>query len=64
MNELWRRLITDESGQDLIEYALLTTFIGIVCLATWDLVRGAINTTYLSWNTSMNSAWETPDPIP
>ena len=64
MNDFWRRLIADESGQDLIEYAMLTTFIGLVCLATWDLVRGSINTVYTSWNTSMNAVWEPPDPIP
>jgi len=58
----WRRLLDDESGQDLIEYALLCTFVALVGGATWDLVRGAINTTYTSWNTGMNAAWEPPPP--
>jgi Flp pilus assembly pilin Flp len=56
-------LIQDESGQDLIEYALLTTFIGLASVIGIGLFRGAINSTYSSWNTGMNNLWETPDPI-
>jgi len=59
----WRRLVDDESGQDLIEYALLCTFIGLLGVASWDLVRTAINTTYTSWNTSTNTVWQPSDPV-
>ena len=62
MKNLFNRFAREESGQDLIEYALLCTFIGFVGIATWDLVRAAINTTYTSWNSNMNAAWEPPDP--
>ena len=27
------------------------------------LIRSAINSTYMSWNTSTNALWEPPDPI-
>ena len=56
MKRLLLALVADESGQDLIEYALLTTFIGV------GLLRGAINLTYSSWNTSINDLWEPPPP--
>ena len=63
MDDFWRRLLADESGQDLIEYALLTTFVGLVAAATWDLVRGAIFTVYQSWDNGVNSVWRPSDPI-
>jgi Flp pilus assembly pilin Flp len=58
------RLFGDERGQDLIEYALLTTLIGLACIAVFDLIRSAIYNVYLSWNTSANSNWRPPDPTP
>ena len=63
MTDFWRRLLADESGQDLVEYALLTTFIGLVGGATWGLVRGAISTTYQSWGTGVNNVWRPSDPL-
>jgi Flp pilus assembly pilin Flp len=56
------RLIRDESGQDLIEYALLTTLIGLVGILGINAFKSAINSTYTSWNTSVNSLWVSPDP--
>jgi Flp pilus assembly pilin Flp len=56
------RLWTDDTGQDLIEYALLTTVIGLASIAVFDLIRGAIAFAYQSWNTSANSNWYPPDP--
>ena len=63
MKRLLAALIQDESGQDLIEYALLTTLIGLAGIIGIGLVRTAINSTYSGWNTGMNNLWETPDPI-
>jgi Flp pilus assembly pilin Flp len=58
-----RRLIAEEVGQDLIEYALLTTAIGMCAFVAFSLWSGAINTTYGSWNTSVNTLWD-PEPKP
>ncbi len=49
------RLYADEQAQDLIEYALLTTVIGLASIAVFDVIRGAIAFAYQSWNTSLNS---------
>jgi Flp pilus assembly pilin Flp len=56
------RLFADEQGQDLIEYALLTTVIAFASIAVFDLIRNSIAFAYTSWNTSANSNWYPPDP--
>ena len=62
--DLFARLVREEQGQDLIEYALLTALIGFACIAAFDLIRSAIYNVYLSWNNSANSNWRPPDPTP
>jgi len=39
---IWKDLVQDESGQDLIEYALVAGLIGAVCAATLTSVATAI----------------------
>jgi Flp pilus assembly pilin Flp len=56
------RLFVDDSGQDLIEYALLTTFIGFAAVAVFDGLRDSIEFVYGTWNTEANNIWETPNP--
>ncbi len=58
---LLTRLIAEEDGQDLIEYALLTTAIGMCAVVAFNLWSGAINGTYSSWNTNVNTLWD-PEP--
>jgi Flp pilus assembly pilin Flp len=62
MKVLLARLLVEESGQDLIEYALLTTFVALAAAVGLSLIRPAINGTYGSWNAAMNILWEPPDP--
>jgi Flp pilus assembly pilin Flp len=57
------RLVAEEDGQDLIEYALLTAAIGLCALAAFSLWNAAINSTYNSWNTRTNQLWD-PEPKP
>ena len=56
------RLLADETGQDLIEYALLTTVIGLAAIAVFDILRGSIAFVYGSWNTGANSYWQPQPP--
>lgn len=63
MGTLAARLFADDSGQDLIEYALLTSLVGISAIAVFDLLTGSISTTYRTWNTNTNDLWQTPDPV-
>lgn len=55
-------LLADESGQDLVEYALLTSAIGLACVAVFDTLLTAIGAAYGSWETGTDSLWETPNP--
>ncbi|HEV8396594.1 MAG TPA: hypothetical protein VGQ37_20070 [Vicinamibacterales bacterium] len=63
MNTLWR-LLTEDSGQDLIEYALLCSFMGFAAAAGVGLLGAAMNTSYVSWDTANQSDTlvEMPDP--
>jgi Flp pilus assembly pilin Flp len=46
MKNLIARFIRDEQGQDLIEYALLGSFVSLAAYAGADLLGGAINSWY------------------
>ena len=64
MKTMLRRFFFDDNGQDLIEYALLSAFIGIVGIVAWTNVQAAMNTTYGGWDTNVQSlSATTPDPI-
>jgi Flp pilus assembly pilin Flp len=56
------RLMREDDGQDVIEYALLTAGIGIVSIATWPLIEAGIVSTYEAMNADTQDAWEVPDP--
>jgi len=62
MQDLVRRLVRDESGQDLVEYALLTTTIGFAGVFVWSLVGNAISTTYTSWVAGVDTLAVPPAP--
>jgi Flp pilus assembly pilin Flp len=62
MYEMLARLIVDDRGQDLIEYALLTGAIGFAGVAAFDALGGSINATYSSWDDGVNDLWIVPDP--
>ena len=46
LTTLWNALYTDESGQDLAEYALLIALIAIVVIAAVTLLGGNIQTVF------------------
>ena len=56
------RLLTDERGQDLIEYALLTGAVGLVGVSAWNAIGGGIGTAYTGWDTGVQNIWEPPNP--
>jgi Flp pilus assembly pilin Flp len=57
------RLIRDETGQDLVEYALLTATIGFAGLAVFGVILDVISNTYGSQETAVNANW-IPCPSP
>ena len=56
------RLFHEDSGQDLVEYALLTTFVGLAGAVAAPYISTAIALTYDSWVGTTNNIWESPDP--
>ena len=57
-----RRLARDESAQDLIEYALLSAFVGLAGLVALNGISSAIGIYYGTSNTSVNGLWNSPTP--
>jgi Flp pilus assembly pilin Flp len=41
-----KKLMVEESGQDLIEYALLAGFISLIAVGAIELVGDGVNTVY------------------
>jgi Flp pilus assembly pilin Flp len=60
---LLRRGVVDDSGQDLIEYALLGVIVGIASVLTWKLLAETVGTVYVAADTDVQSFSAcTPDP--
>ena len=49
-------LVTDESGQDLIEYALVAALIALGATAAMTTLAGSISTAFSSVGSKLNSA--------
>ena len=64
MTTIWHRWLTEEKGQDLIEYALLCSFLGFTAAGAVSLLGGAMSAAYISWDTAgqSNDLVEVPDP--
>ena len=59
----FKQLIVDESGQDLVEYGLLTAFIGLVGVLAWFNIQTQITSLYTGWGSGVNTLSScTPDP--
>jgi pilus assembly protein Flp/PilA len=50
------RFVQDEQGQDLIEYALLATFVSLVAIAGATLLGTALNNWYDQVEDTVNTA--------
>ena len=48
-----KRLICEEDGQDLVEYAFLLAFIAAVCILALQQLGTAVNDTYNTVSTSL-----------
>jgi Flp pilus assembly pilin Flp len=58
-----RELFVSEDGQDLIEYGLLSAFIGVCAILAWQNIPPAIAAVYNSWDVSVQDLSRcTPDP--
>jgi Flp pilus assembly pilin Flp len=62
MTKLLLRLLCDDEGQDIVEYALLTASIGVMGVATWPLIAIGIGNAYGAFDTQTQDLWIVPDP--
>jgi Flp pilus assembly pilin Flp len=53
MKNLLKRLLAEEKGQDVIEYALLAAGISIVAIPTVPAIGTAVNAVYVRINTAV-----------
>lgn len=54
--------LADESAQDLVEYAFLGAFIGVVSVLVWQNISTLIGARYTEYNTNVNTLWASPEP--
>ena len=59
-----RRFVKDDGGQDMIEYALLSAFIGLAGVTVFSGMGGTMQTAYDAWVDNADAAADMPDPIP
>ena len=59
-----KAVVTDDRGQDLIEYGLLTAMIGIAGLLALSSLSGKMGTVYSSWDAAGQNAWQPCPPQP
>jgi Flp pilus assembly pilin Flp len=57
------RLLFETDGQDMIEYALLTTLIGFAGAAAWNAMQIALGNAYGCFNDAVWDNWEPANPV-
>jgi Flp pilus assembly pilin Flp len=61
MNELWR-FWREDTGTDLIEYAMLTAFVGVASAAALALLPAIVKAVYDGWNSGQEKIWDPCNP--
>ena len=56
MKQLLQNLIAEESGQDLIEYALVACLVGLGSVASMSSLAGSISNAFNSVDATLNSS--------
>jgi len=65
MRNKWiRRLVADDRGQDLIEYALLAGIIGLAGYLVLPQIGPKMGTAFNQWGGQVYNAWEPAAPVP
>lgn len=60
---MWQRLASDESGQDIVEYALLGALVGISAILIWQGLVVSVFNAYTATDAGVqNVSACTPDP--
>ena len=62
MPSLFWRLVAEDGGQDLIEYALLAALVAIAGLTAINLLGAALGSSYSGWDAATENLWVMPEP--
>lgn len=57
-----RQLFRQDSGQDLVEYALLTVFVVLASIVVWQAIATAVGGAYGGYDSSVQDLWAPCDP--
>jgi Flp pilus assembly pilin Flp len=58
-----QQLALDDSGQDLIEYALLTAIVTVAAIPVIVEIRNRMQSAYIGWGTGIQNNWSPNDPV-
>ena len=64
MKSLLARFVREESGQDLIEYALIAAIISSAGVLVFPSIGNKLDAAFKNWGTNIYGAAEPPDPAP
>jgi pilus assembly protein Flp/PilA len=56
MKQLLKKLVTEDSGQDLIEYALVAALVGLGAVASITALKNSISNTFNSIGSQLASS--------
>lgn len=62
MRHVIAALVTDDTGEDLIEYVLLATVVGTAGAVALNALPAVMNLVYASWDAGAQNLWEPADP--
>jgi Flp pilus assembly pilin Flp len=62
VNVWLHRLLVDDDGQDLVEYALLAALVAIASVGVLSGLQTVMGTTYTSWDTKTQALSCMPNP--
>ena len=62
ITDCFARFVREDEGQDLVEYAYLVFFTVLLACMWWVLVRNAIATGYVTFDTNEQAQWQSPNP--
>jgi Flp pilus assembly pilin Flp len=59
-----RRFIRETTGQDLIEYAVLTGIVAALSLGIFTSIQTKMANAYVTWSNQIQTNWEPAPPGP
>ena len=59
---LFRRLVRENGGQDIVEYALLAALVALASVAVLSGIQTVLGTTYTTWDANTELLSCMPDP--